>query len=114
KQRIQNRPIKESYSILHLEDNHFDADLIHGTLAAADIVFEAVRVESRDQFIAAIERGGFDLILADYNLPSFDGISALAIAKEKRPEIPFIFVTGALGEERAIESLKNGATDYVL
>jgi two-component system cell cycle sensor histidine kinase/response regulator CckA len=106
--------MKENLCILHLEDSPADAELIHATLAAAGIVYEAVRVESREDFIDAVERGGFELILADYNLPSFDGVSALTIAKEKCPEVPFIFVTGSLGEERAIETLKNGATDYVL
>ena len=100
--------------ILHLEDNPVDADLIRATLAAEGVVCEAVRVEARSDFVDAVESGGFDLILADYNLPAFDGISALAIAKEKCPEIPFIFVTGSLGEELAIETLKRGATDYVL
>ena len=103
-----------SFSILHLEDNPIDAELIHATLTAADIVCDTVRVDGRADFIDAVERGGFDLILADYNLPSFDGVSALSIAKQICPEVPFIFVTGSLGEERAIETLKNGATDYVL
>src|SRR5258705_9027105 len=105
--------MKTSLRILHLEDNSADAELIHATLAAEDIVCEAVRVEGRSEFVDAVERGEFDLILADYNLPSFDGISALEIAKEKCPEIPFIFVTGSLGEDLAIETLKKGATDYV-
>ena len=105
--------MKTSLRILHLEDNSADAELIQATLAAEDIVCEAVRVEGRSEFVDAVERGEFDLILADYNLPSFDGISALEIAKEKCPEIPFIFVTGSLGEDLAIETLKKGATDYV-
>ena len=107
-------PMKTSLGILHLEDNPVDADLIQATIAAAGIVCEILRVDTRSDFVEAVERGGFDLILADYNLPTFDGISALAIAQEKCPQIPFIFVTGSLGEEAAIELLKNGATDYVL
>ena len=106
--------MKTSLRILHLEDNLVDAELIHATLAGEDIVCDAVRVQSRKDFVEAVERGGFDLILADYNLPAFDGVSALAIARERRPEVPFIFVTGSLGEEVAIETLKRGATDYVL
>ena len=106
--------MKTSLRILHLEDNPVDADLIRASLAADNVVCETVCVETRRDFIDAVERGGFDLILADYSLPAFDGISALAIAREKRPEVPFIFVTGSLGEEVAIETLKNGATDYVL
>lgn len=106
--------MKTSLRILHLEDSPVDAELIHATLASEGIACEAVRVETRSGFIDAVERGGFDLILADYNLPAFDGISALAIVQERCPEFPFIFVTGALGEEVAIETLKSGATDYVL
>ncbi len=106
--------MKKSLRILHLEDNPVDAELIRATLAEEDITCNATRVETRNDFVDAVEGRGFDLILADYNLPSFDGISALAIAKEKCPEIPFIFVTGSLGEERAIDTLKKGATDYVL
>ncbi len=105
--------MQECLRILHLEDNPIDVDLVREALAAGDIVCEAVCVEARSDFVDAVERGGFDLILADYHLPAFDGISALAIAKEKCPEIPVIFVTESLGEEVAIETLKKGATDYV-
>src|SRR6202040_576022 len=64
--------------------------------------------------LASVEEGGVDLILADYSLPSFDGISALNFAMKACPDVPFIFVSGTLGEEVAIEALKIGATDYVL
>jgi DNA-binding NtrC family response regulator len=60
-----------------------------------------------------VQQGGFDLILADYTLPSFDGLSALRIVRQQLPDVPFIFVSGTLGEEVAIEALKMGATDYV-
>ena len=72
------------------------------------------RVDTQADFFASIEHGGFDLILTDYTLPSFDGLSALKIALEKCPDVPFIFVSGTLGEEVAIEALKIGATDYIL
>ena len=71
-------------------------------------------MQSRDDFVAALERGGVDLILSDFSLPAFDGLSALEIARARCPDIPFILVSGTLGEERAIDSLKSGATDYVL
>jgi two-component system, cell cycle sensor histidine kinase and response regulator CckA len=106
--------MKASLHILHLEDNPFDAEIVSATLAADDIDCELVRVETRDQFITAIESKCFDLILADCTLPSFDGMTALAITRETCPETPFIFISGWLGEEVAIETLKNGATDYVL
>jgi two-component system cell cycle sensor histidine kinase/response regulator CckA len=100
--------------ILQLEDNPTDAELICETLSGAGLVFEALCLEQRDEFVAAIQRGGWDLILADYSLPRFDGQSALSIARETCPEVPFIFVSGSIGEEVAIESLKKGARDYVL
>src|SRR5689334_5585253 len=100
--------------ILLLEDSPLDAELVTATLADGGLEPEVTRVETRDDFLAALQRGGFALILADYSLPTFDGTTALALAREHAPEVPFLFVSGAIGEERAIESLKNGATDYVL
>ncbi len=71
-------------------------------------------METRDDFLEAIDGGEFEIIFADYSLPGFDGLSALAIAKERWPNVPFIFISGTMGEELAIETLKSGATDYVL
>jgi signal transduction histidine kinase len=71
-------------------------------------------VDTQAGFVAALEKGGFDLILSDYSLPSFDGLSAIGIARQQWPDLPVILVSGTLGEEFAIESLKSGATDYVL
>jgi signal transduction histidine kinase/CheY-like chemotaxis protein len=99
--------------ILYLEDEPKDAELIQATLEGANVVCSVTRVESRPEFVGLLERGGFDLILADYTLPSFDGISALKMAKKVRPEVPFIFVSGTLEEEVGIEALKLGATDYL-
>jgi DNA-binding NtrC family response regulator len=78
------------------------------------IVKQVTHVETRSDFIAALERSAFDIILADYKLPSFDGLSALAIVLKKDTRVPFVFVSGVTGEDLAIESLKSGATDYVL
>ena len=83
-------------------------------LAAEGLPFKINRVEARDAFVAALEEGGFDMIISDYTLPSYDGHSALLAAQAKRPEVPFIFFSGTLGEEHAIRALKDGATDYVL
>jgi signal transduction histidine kinase len=99
---------------LLLEDNLLDAEVIQMTLAGGGIDHELLRVETRPDFTAALETETIDLILADYSLPSFDGLSALGIATNLTPDIPFIFVSGSLGEELAIEALKYGATDYVL
>jgi PAS domain S-box-containing protein len=100
--------------ILHLEDNHMDRELVAEMLASNGIPCEIVYAEDRPTFAVALERGGFDLIISDFSLPSYDGARALELARKVREEIPFIFFSGTLGEEAAIESLKNGATDYVL
>lgn len=100
--------------ILLLEDNPSDAELAQQLLEADHFVCEITCVQSRAGFVAALESAELDLILADYSLPSFDGLSALRLAQSARPNVPFIFVSGTLGEEVAIEALKIGATDYVL
>jgi signal transduction histidine kinase len=99
--------------VLQLEDSPLDAELVLATLQDGGLEVEATRVETRIDYAGALENA-IDVILADYSLPSFDGIAALDMARERRPEVPFIFVSGALGEELAIETLKRGATDYVL
>jgi len=104
----------KSLRILHLEDDPMDAELVQMTLVAEGVECEVHVVSRRDDFGVAIERGGIDLILADFALPSFDGMSALSMVRERHPDLPFVFVSGKLGEEAAIESLKSGATDYVL
>lgn len=100
--------------ILLLEDNTPHAELVEHFLHEAGLKFTLVRVELREDYIAQLETHPPDMILSDFALPSFDGYAALTIAKEKTPNTPFIFVTGTMGEEVAIETLKSGATDYVL
>ena len=100
--------------ILLLEDNVHDAELIQELLEAHHFVCEVTRVQTRDEFVAGLRDDRIDLILADYKLPSFDGLSALTLALAARPDLPFIFVSGSLGEEVAIEAVKIGATDYVV
>ena len=100
--------------ILHLEDDPLDAEFVGSTLAKEGLVSEISRVDTHDDFIRQVEHCAFDLILADYSLPGFDGLSALEIAKTRCPDVPFIFISGKMGEELAIETLKSGATDYVL
>lgn len=99
--------------ILYLEDEPNDAELVQATLLANGVACELTRVDSRSVFVRLLKDGGWDLIFSDYTLPAFDGISALRIAKEICPDVPFIFVSGTLGEELAIEALNLGATDYV-
>ncbi len=105
--------MKSQLRILYLEDDPRDAELVQETLEADGISCQVTRVETEADFIALLEQGGFDLILADYTLPSYDGLSALKVAQQRWPHVPFIFVSGTLGEEVAIEALKIGATDYV-
>jgi PAS domain S-box-containing protein len=105
--------MKSRLGILHLEDDSRDAALVQDTLAADGIICQVTRVDTRADFIASLELGGCDLILADYSLPSLDGLSALKIAQDRWAHLPFIFVSGTLDEEVAIEALKIGATDYV-
>src|SRR5258708_18126734 len=100
--------------ILSIEDDPKDTELIHDLLETEGIVCEVTRVDTEASLGNLCKQGGVDLILADYSLPSFDGISALKLAMKTCPDVPFIFVSGTLGEEVAIESLKIGATDYVL
>jgi len=105
--------MKSPLRILYLEDDPRDAELVQETLTNDGISCHVTRVETEADFIASLEQGGFDLILADYTLPSFDGLSALKIAQQHWPHLPLIFVSGTLGEEVAIEALKIGATDYL-
>ena len=106
--------MKNPLRILHLEDDPYDAEIVQHTLEAAGIATATTCVHNRDGFVAALENGGIDLILSDFSLPEFDGLSAVAIAHAGWPDLPVILVSGSLGEELAIGSLKKGATDYVL
>ena len=100
--------------ILHLEDDPVDAELIQAALAVENLDAHCTRVSTREEFIQALDEGTFHLVISDYSLPSFDGNTALRIVREKYPDLPFIIVSGRLGEEAAVESVRAGATDYVL
>ncbi len=97
-----------------LEDDAADAALEQRTMRDGGLSFSIIRVQSEPDFVQELDGNPPDVILSDYSMPGFDGHIALGIAQKKRPDIPFIFVTGTMGEEVAIETLKNGATDYVL
>lgn len=97
-----------------VEDNSVDTELVKHALRKDGLLFTFECVETADAYRASLEKNPPDVILSDYALPDFDGHTALAIAQEHYPDVPFIFVTGTMGEEVAIETLKNGATDYVL
>ncbi len=100
--------------ILIVEDQASDAELMAFELRQANLTFTTRRVDNDLDFIRELEQAPPDLILSDYHLPHFNGPAALALAQERCPEVPFIFVSGAIGEEVAIDNLKRGATDYVL
>ena len=108
------RDAKPELRILILEDNPFDAELIEDALREGGLVFISKIVDNELGYIKALREFRPDLILSDYDLPRFSGWEALQIKKELTFETPFILVTGAVGEERAIQVLTNGATDYVL
>ncbi|HEX2942071.1 MAG TPA: response regulator [Rhodopila sp.] len=100
--------------VLLLEDSAVDADLLEQAMARSGLNLKLRQADGRASFMQAIAEGGFEIILADYSLPDFDGLTALHIARERMPDVPFIFVSGVVGEEFATDALKQGATDYVL
>jgi signal transduction histidine kinase len=97
-----------------VEDSPAHAELTRHALLASGFDFSVIRVETKAEFESQLAKRPPDLILSDYTLPTFDGVAALRIAQSTMPDVPFIFVTGTMGEEAAIETLKIGATDYVL
>lgn len=106
--------MEKTLKILHLEDDGIDADLIMEALGRDAVPCEVRLVQDRQSFVDALREGRFDLLFSDFSLPDFDGMEALALARECLPETPFIFISGAIGEDLSIETLRNGATDYVL
>ncbi len=106
--------MEKKLRILMIEANPADAGAIEGELRNGGIDFTTKRVETKPEFESQLKEFAPDVILSDYWLPSFDGPTALAITKAESPEIPFIFVSSALGEELAIDTIRDGATDYVL
>jgi two-component system cell cycle sensor histidine kinase/response regulator CckA len=100
--------------LLHLEDNPKDAELIQDRLEVAGLASDITRVSNRQGFEAALSEGSYHVILCDFNLPDYDGISALSIAREMLPDVPVIVISGSLGEEEAVKCLHLGATDYLL
>ena len=101
-------------TILHLEDSDLDAELVRDRLTKAGLPVAIELVSNRRDFITQLQQQRYDLILSDYQVPTFNGLAALELAREYQPDTPFIFVSGAMGEEFAVETLKRGANDYVL
>src|SRR5471032_2309077 len=100
--------------ILHLEDEPDFAELVRSLLAQDALDAEVTRVIDRAGLEQVLAGGNIDLVISDYHLPTFNGMEALKIVREKYPDMPFILVSGTIGELAAIESLKAGATDYIL
>jgi diguanylate cyclase (GGDEF)-like protein/PAS domain S-box-containing protein len=108
-----NQPI-QSIRILHLEDDPLDANLVRHKLESEGLVCDIQWVNNRKSFESALEAGPYDLVLSDFNLPDYDGMSALQRVRETHPELPVIVISGTIGEDEAVDCLKAGATDYVL
>lgn len=100
--------------ILILEDNQSDVDLLRRELNRNGLYFTSEVVQTRESFENSLDTYSPDIILSDYTLPAFDGVSAFIIKKIKAPDIPFIIVSGSIGEERSVELIKDGVTDYAL
>jgi PAS domain S-box-containing protein len=100
--------------ILHLEDEPDFAELVRSMIEQDHLEADVKQVKTREELETALDTESFDLILSDYHLPSFTGLDALAIVRKKCPYLPFILISGTIGEQAAIESLKAGATDYLL
>jgi len=103
------RPLR----VLHLEDSDLDHELAMAHLQRAGLRVQAQRIESRAEFAAALQ-GEWDLILSDYNLPGFSGLQALEMLRDSGRLWPFILVSGEIGEDTAVEAMRNGASDYLL
>src|SRR5260221_1720394 len=99
--------------VLHVEDQIADSDLVSVWLLEAGLDWEVVRVDTRDAFVSALESDEFDIVLSDFQLPAFNGHEALTETRARRPDLAFVFFTATLCEERAVEALKAGATQFV-
>jgi len=106
--------VSSTLQILHLEDNPADAMLVRDQFAHDELAADVRNVATKDDFVQALDDGRWDLVLADYKLPDYNGLDALKLVRQKFPNLPFILMSGTIGEQAAIESLKAGATDYVL
>jgi PAS domain S-box-containing protein len=111
--KAKNKPETQVLRVLILEDNPADAELVERELRRAGIVFTSLLTEGKREFKKALKDFQPQIILSDFKLPRFDGLAALEIARHEAPDIPFIFVSGSIGEERAIETLTLGASDYI-
>jgi len=106
--------VEQTLRILHLEDDPLDTELVRGQLQKAGLAVQIERADTLEGFRRALGCGRYEIVLSDFAMPRLDPMEAIRLAKQHCPELPFIFLSGTLGEEQAIETLKLGATDYVL
>src|SRR5438034_2937585 len=106
--------MKTPLRILNLEDDPNDTDLLQAMLEKDGLAAELVRVDTQEEFVAALGKGGYDLIISDYSLPSFDGLTALNLARYRRPALPIILFSATIGDDDAIDCPRGDATDYIL
>jgi CheY-like chemotaxis protein len=104
----------ENFKILIIEDNESDLYLLQRELKKSGLYYTSETVDTRESFENALDNFRPDIILSDYSLPAFDGVTAFTIKQIKLPDVPFIIVSGTIGEEKSVELIKKGITDYVL
>src|ERR1700722_18510214 len=114
RKEVREWVVSTKLQLILVEDNPPDAEIVARHLARAKLHFSIHRVETEAELLSALTTHRPDLIISDFSLPQFDGLRALEVATAQSPHTPFIFVSGTIGEERAIEALRRGATDYVL
>ena len=100
--------------LLHLEDNDSDAELAAAVICREWPDCEITRLATAREFKASLQIENYDLVLSDYTMPGFDGLSALEVVRSTCPDTPFVFLSGTIGEERAVQLMKLGAQDYVI
>src|SRR5688572_29059625 len=107
-------PPEKRLRVLHLEDSELDHHLMLAHLRRGGLAVDAVRVDSEAGFLQALDDDRWDVVVSDYNLPGFSGLVALDVLKASARMIPFILVSGEIGEDTAVEAMRNGASDYLL
>ena len=106
-------PLAQALRVLHLEDSVADHELMLAHLRRGGIEVRSLRVDSEAAFLAALQQH-WDIVLSDFNLPGFSGLLALDLLRASGRDIPFILVSGEIGEDTAVEAMRNGASDYLL
>ena len=109
---MPTQPRERVFRVLHLEDSEVDHELLKAYIERGGINADVHRIDCEPAFIEALE-GLWDIVVSDYNLPGFSGLDALELIKRKARDLPFILVSGEIGEETAVSAMRNGASDYL-